>query len=327
LVGGVVAFNEERRLAAAVESLFHQDLPPGTRWRSLWIVASGCTDRTTEVAQWLAARHPEIRVVVQPERRGKASALGEIFREARGDFLVLLNADAAAQPGAVLALLRAAASLVPPYAVMGHPEPGELPPAGMGTGLRLLWNLHHRLHAIVVASREGTHLSDELLLLPTAGLPTLPEETVNDGAFIGAWLRSRGGTLAYAADARVSIEVPWNIGDHIRQRRRIHFGHRQVTDLVGVAPTTFGKYFCRHPGRAVVLLTSEVRATPRGLAALLWLASAEFVSMAAAMWDRVPPRRNHQLWETIRGSIDSPAPFDSTVARTSGSPAPSDRGA
>ncbi|MGA7847202.1 MAG: glycosyltransferase [Thermoplasmata archaeon] len=326
LDGGVVAFNEERRLAPAVESLLHQELPRGVRWRTLWIVASGCTDRTAEVARSLATRHPEVRVVVQPERRGKASALGEVFREARGDYLVLLNADAIARPGAVAALLRAAAPLVPPYAVMGHPEPGGLPPAGMGTGLRLLWKLHHRMHATLVPSREGTHLSDELLLLPTDDLPPLPAEVVNDGAFIGAWTRSHGGTLAYAADARVAIEVPWSIGDHLRQRRRIHFGHRQVTELVGVAPTTFARYLLRHPSRAMALLASEVRATPGGGTALIWLASAELASMVAATWDRMPPRRNHRLWETIRESIDSPVAFDPTVARTSGSRAPSDRG-
>ena len=189
LIGGIVAFNEERRLAASVESLLAQRLPAGVRWRAITIVASGCTDRTTEVAESLAAAHAEVNVVVQPDRMGKASALREIFRAARGDYLVLLNADAAADPGAVAALLHTASSLSRPFAVMGRPEPAELPPARIGSGLRLLWDLHHRLHAELVASREGTHLSDELLLLPVSHLPPLPPGVVNDGAFVGAHQR------------------------------------------------------------------------------------------------------------------------------------------
>jgi hypothetical protein len=325
LVGGVVAFNEERRLAAAVESLLDQQLPPGARWHTVWVVASGCTDRTPEVARALAGRYPEIRVVVQPERQGKASALGEIFRSARGDHLVLLNADAAARPGAVAALLQTANGLTAPYAVMGHPEPAELPPAGMGTGLELLWNLHHRLHADLLAAGEGTHLSDELLLLPISHLPPLPVEVVNDGAFVGAWLRAQGGCLAYAADARVAVEVPWNFADHLRQRRRIHAGHRQVAELVGVTPTTMGRYLTRHPGRALDLLASEVRATAGGTVALAWLVAGELGSVAAALWDRVPPRRNHRLWTPIREPSGSTAPFGPRVVRTATSPAPSDR--
>jgi poly-beta-1,6-N-acetyl-D-glucosamine synthase len=325
LVGGVVAYNEERRLRAAVESLLHQDLPPGARWRTIWIVASGCSDRTPEVAQALAYRHPEVRVRLQPERRGKASALGEIFREARGDYLVLLNSDAVARPDAVSALLEAAASLAPPFAVMGHPEPGELPRSGVGHGVRLLWNLHHRLHANLLATGEGTHLSDELLLLPVSHLPPLPAEVVNDGAFIGAWLRASGGQLAYAEEARVSIEVPWSLSDHIRQRRRIHVGHRQVADLVGVTPSTMGKFLVERPGRAMELLEAEVWTMPGGLRALSWLLAGELASIAAAAWDRIPPRRSHRLWVPIQEPPDSLEPYGRRAVRTSASPATSDQ--
>jgi Glycosyl transferase family 2 len=325
LVGGVVAFNEERRLPAAVESLLGQELPPGVRWKTVSIVASGCTDRTPEVARALASRHPEIRVRIQPERRGKASALGEIFQETWGDYLVLLNADAIARPGAVSALLDTAASLVPPFAVMGHPEPSELPPAGMGSGLQLLWRLHHRLHAELLRADRGTHLSDELLLLPISHLPPLPEEIVNDGAYIGAWLRAQGGRLAYAEEARVAIEVPWSLPDHIRQRRRIHVGHRQVADLVGIPPSTMGRYFIERPGRALGLLADEVRTTSGGSTALAWLVAGELASMLAATWDRLPPRRNHRLWTPIRAPPGSPKPYGRRAARTSASPATSDR--
>ena len=323
LVGGVVAFNEERRLGAAVESLLGQELPPGARWKDLWIVASGCTDQTPEVGRVLSARHPEVRIRIQEERQGKASALAEVFREARGDYLVLLNADAVALPGAVSALLRSAASLAAPFAVMGRPQPEALPPTGAGLGL--LWALHHRLHAELLSTAEGTHLSDELLLLPTEKLPPMPEEVVNDGAFIGAWLKSHGGGLAYAEEARVAIEVPWSFSDHIRQRRRIHVGHRQVSDLVGLAPSTMGRYLIARPGPALRMLSKEVRATPGGAAALVWLLVGEVASILAAAWDRLPPRRNHRIWTPIREPPGSPAPFGRRAVRTSGSQATSDQ--
>jgi poly-beta-1,6-N-acetyl-D-glucosamine synthase len=325
LIGGVVAFNEERHLAAAVESLLAQQLPPNIHWRTIWVVASGCTDRTPEVARELATKYPEVQIIFQPERRGKASALGEIFRRVRGDFLVLLNADARALPGAVAALLRSARLLAPPFGVMGRPEPAETPPDGIGRGIQLQWNLHHRLHFELISTGQGTHLSDELLLLPAGALPPLPEGVVNDGAFIGGWLRSHGGRLEYAVDAPVSIEVPFTLADHLRQRRRIHVGHHQVKQLVGVAPTTLGNYLLRCPGRALAILAAGTRGSRGKWAALAWLAAAELAAGIAALWDRIPPRRTHRLWVPIRERRDLPEPFGPRVVRTSASQAPFDQ--
>lgn len=324
LVGGVVAFNEERRLGAAVTSLLDQELPPEARWRRIWVVVSGSTDGTAAVARALAGAHPEVRVIVQPERQGKAAALREVLRVTLGDFLILLNGDAIAAPGSVAELLRTAAPLPPPYAVMARPEPEDLPPGVFGHGIQLLWNLHHRLHAELVTRGEGNHLSDELLLLSTWPLLTLPEDVVNEGAFIGAWLRKQGGSLAYAVDSRVAIEVPWNLPDHLRQRRRIHVGHRQVATLFGVAPTTIGRYLVKRPGRALALMVDELRASRGSGPALLWLAVGELASAAAALWDWLPPRRSHRLWTPIRERSGSRGPSGPTIAGNVGSGAPSE---
>ncbi len=325
LVGGIVAFNEERALPAAVESLLSQELPSGVRWRTLWVVASGCTDRTESVAHALARAHPEVRVLVEPDRRGKAAALGRVFRAAIGDYLVLLNADAEAAPGAVAALLREVDADSPLFGVMGRPDPAPLPAGPLGRMLALLWLLHHRLHLDLTAKGQGTHLSDELLLLPIAHLPPLPEEVVNDGAFIGAWLAGHGGRLRYAPEARVTIELPWTIQDHLRQRRRIRSGHQQVEALLGVPPTTLGRFLTEDSGRVIRLVGQAVADTPRGIEGLAGLTVAEIAAMVAAAWDRLPPRRSHRLWETI---ADPPSPTAASLrpaVRTPSSRGPFER--
>lgn len=324
LVGGVVAFNEESRLPRAIASLLRQELPSGTVWGTIWIVVSGCTDRTLEVARRLAAMHPEVQVLEQAERRGKASALAEVFRVARGDYLVLLNADAGAEEGAISSLLRTAAALEPPFAVMGETIPTELPPTPLSTSIELLWDLHNRLHADLLTLGEGTHLSDELLLLPISALPPLGEGVVNDGAFIGAWLWSHGGRLAFDSGAAVSIEVPWDLSDHVRQRRRIHFGHRQVRQMTGVVPSTIWRVFLRRPAWTLRLLHQVMAARRGGRRALAFIIAAESLSIAGAIWDRLPPREDHRLWRPIRGSADWPMPTGPPAVRTSASPVPSD---
>ena len=127
LSAGIVAHNEERNVERAVRSLLDQNLPSGVRWKNLWIVASGCTDRTVEVANRLAEKDPRVRVITEPDRMGKAHALQEVFRRAEGDAVVLLNSDAQAEPGAVGELVRVGLAQPTPFAVMGRPVVPPVP--------------------------------------------------------------------------------------------------------------------------------------------------------------------------------------------------------
>ena len=307
LSGGVVAYNEAPRIRSSLESLLAQELPSGATWEKIWVVASGCTDGTAEIARSV---DPRIRVVEETERRGKAAALLEIFARAHGDYLVLLNSDAVAAPAAVRELLAVAAPLSPPFAVMGRPQPPHGPP-GFADSVALLWELHHRFHELVLARGEGTHLSDELLLLPTESLPPLQPGVVNDGAFLGAWLTTLGGRLAYAPRAEATIQVPVRFQDHVAQRRRIVFGHHQVGRLTGVAPSTLERFALHHPQSAARLLFDSLRGRPRALRALAVLVAAEVAAGVFAEWDRVPPRRDHTRWVTL----PEPPPTPERTAR------------
>ncbi|HZY70615.1 MAG TPA: glycosyltransferase [Thermoplasmata archaeon] len=296
LAAGVVAYNEAGNIRAALRSLLDQELPAGARWGTIWVVASGCTDGTAEAARTV---DPRVEVLEEPVRRGKSAALVEVFRRAQGDYLVLLNADARAEPGAIAELLRRGRELAPPFAIMGRPVPPATGRRGFADAVRLLWEIHHQFHAVVLERGQGTHLSDELLLLPLSDLPPVEPGVVNDGAFLGAWLSTVRGRLAYAPDARVEIQVPEELRDHVWQRRRIVFGHSQVREILGVRPTTLGPFALRHPGAAVRLLVRSVRSTPRGLRALVRLTTAELVAGLLARWDRIPPRRDHTLWVRV----------------------------
>jgi len=303
LAGGVVAYNEERTIRAALLSLLDQELPPGVAWNTIWVVASGCTDRTVEEAGLVAARDPRVRLVVEPVRTGKATAVTEVLRRAQGDAVVLLNADARAMPGAVAALWEAAEGHPAPYAVMGHNVAPLEEGVRISGAMRLFWNIHNELHRELTESGEATHLSDELLLLSLSGTPELPEGIINDGAFLGAWLAGHGGRRLYAHRAEAGIDVPLTLRDHLTQRRRIHVGNRQVAELLGVAPTTLLRYTLQHPREALSLLRRTVREDGHDWAELTFLVVAELASLALSVWDRLPPRRDHVRWARIRRRV------------------------
>ncbi len=303
LCGGVVAHNEERNIERALDSLLSQGLPNGWAWGTIWVVASGCTDATVAIAQRVAACEPRLRLIVEPERGGKARALGEILRRATGDALVLLNSDACAAPGSVMALLWSAENQRPPFAVMGRPLPAPDRPGAVGRMVRLLWNIHDEFHREVLERGQGTHLSDELWLLSLPMAPRIPESIINDGSYVGAWLTQHQGRKLYAPQALVETEPPTSFRDHLTQRRRILVGHRQVARIVGVAPSTLPGYALAHPRDALGVLRRALRQGHHALRDLGLLVVGEMVASLLAAWDAVPPQRDHVRWQRIAPSV------------------------
>ena len=279
--------------------MLSQKLPEGYSWSRVWVVVSGCSDDTPEVADALAREDSRVSVVRQATREGKASALREIFRRAEGDYLTFLNGDATALPGSVAELLAAAEGVSGRFAVMGRPcvVPGTA--RGLTRAIEILWDVHDRLHRAMLASGEGNHLSDELWLLPLPITVPFPSGVVNDGAYLGAWLRGHGGKLLYATDACVFLEIPRTPAEHLRQRRRIHWGHRQVEQLLGVTPTTWKTYARAHPLSALNELFSSARDHPGGIVWTVFLAAIELEAILLATWDQHIGGKDHVLWDIV----------------------------
>ena len=84
------------RLAAALA---------GHKWE-LIIVDDGSPDGTADLAESYAPAHP-VRVVRRPGKAGLASAVLAGFREARGDVLLVMDADLSHPPEAVPSLVTA----------------------------------------------------------------------------------------------------------------------------------------------------------------------------------------------------------------------------
>lgn len=297
--GGMATFNDGPTIREAVASLLGQDLPEGVSWEHLWIVASASSDGTEEILKELSLRDPRIRVLTEPERKGKVSALNLIFRKAAGEFLVLLNADDRAEPGALRALLSEAGGTAGPVAVMGRPLPASSAPPPLGEVLGLLWELHHCFHEELVQQGEAAHLSDNLLLLSRACLQALPEDVINDGAYLGVRLRERNGELRYAPGAKVVLSVPATLSDHLAQRRRIHVGHRQVGRKLRRQPTTFQRIAITDPGWAFRILGKALEGTAHPVRSLLGLSVLEGLARLLALWDVLPPERDHVRWARI----------------------------
>src|SRR5688500_11507883 len=101
----VAAYNEEETLAVCMAAVCAAPLPAGLE-REIVIVDDGSRDRTWQVAQKIAAEHPEVRTFQQPHNQGKGAALRRAIQEMTGDLAIFQDADLEYDPADYPRMLR-----------------------------------------------------------------------------------------------------------------------------------------------------------------------------------------------------------------------------
>jgi glycosyltransferase involved in cell wall biosynthesis len=92
LTVGICAFNEEKNIGKLLANvLVEQNLPTESE---ILVVCSGCTDNTIEIANHFASQDSRVKIILESERKGKASAINKIFNNATGEVLLFISADA-----------------------------------------------------------------------------------------------------------------------------------------------------------------------------------------------------------------------------------------
>lgn len=151
-------FNEE----ATVEQIIHDVLAVPIDLE-LVVVDDGSTDHTRERLRALEAAHdPHLRVVYAPRNAGKGAAIRVALSQARGDVVVIQDADREYLPSdfvPMLAQIDAGASVV--YGTRLSRAAERLQREGSGEGARDKFFLARRLLPWLTNGLYGTRLTDE----------------------------------------------------------------------------------------------------------------------------------------------------------------------
>ena len=99
----VPAYNEERSLARCIDRVLA--IENGDLQLEILIVNDASRDGTARVAEDIAARHPQVRVLHHEKNQGKGAALHTGFRHASGDYVAVQDADLEYDPRDLLRLL------------------------------------------------------------------------------------------------------------------------------------------------------------------------------------------------------------------------------
>jgi biofilm PGA synthesis N-glycosyltransferase PgaC len=225
----ICAHNEEWNIGELLSNILDvQQIPQDAE---VITVCSGCTDKTPEVVRGFAHRDPRVKLIEEPRRLGKATAVNRILSEAKGDKIVLISADVIPRPGCMTGLVEAMADERVGISC-GKPEPVRRGRKLIRELVGTLWGFHNWQLEKLNHAGLLMHAS-EVFCIRKGIVKSIPREMVNDDAFLAVAAKKAGYLIKYVPECEVRIFGPQTIPDYVRQRRRIIAGHYQVRLATG----------------------------------------------------------------------------------------------
>ncbi|MBI4287220.1 MAG: glycosyltransferase [Chloroflexi bacterium] len=212
---GICAYNEEKNVGRLIEALQAQELSQAAI-REMFVVSSGSTDNTDTIVLACSEKDSRVRLVRQPTRRGKASAINEFLKLASGDLCLLISADVLPEKDAVermcLAFRDEKVGMVG-----GRVVPLNRTDCFTGFAGHMLWGMHNQI------ALKDPKLGEMAMFRNV--VKSIPEDTATDEAYVEAAITQNGFALRYVPEAIVYNRAPETVSDFLRQRRRIYAGH------------------------------------------------------------------------------------------------------
>lgn len=196
-----------RRLIGVIQS---EAFPVQFSLRRVIIVASDPSESTAAFLLKLADDDRRVMLIHEPKRKGKVDAVNTIIRNRVGSYLVFVNADAIPAAGAITKLILRLSS--DPGAGMISACPTFSPSGDLNSRLlEFMWATHNVSSLELNHLGVSNHASDELMVVRSEALVTLPIDVVNDGAYMSGHASTRGYRILFCEDAKVTIDVPRSV--------------------------------------------------------------------------------------------------------------------
>lgn len=289
---GIMAYNEEKNIDKLLNSLLGQILNR-VSVTEIIVVSSGSTDNTNQIVQNFAKKHSMIKLTVEKERKGKASAVNLFLALAKKEIVVLIGGDLLPKKNTLENLVLPL--LDPKVGIVGsHPIPLNSLKTLMGFAAHLLWNLHHQIS--LKKPKMGEMVAFRKIF------KKIPVLSAVDEANIESLIRGQGYQAVYAPDALVNNKGPESAKEFIAQRRRIYAGHLATKYEYSYEVSTMG-------GLGIFFLL--LKNFPLSRRSLLWtpvVIGLEAISRFLGFLDYKYKLRHHTVWQTAPSTKDLSLP-------------------
>jgi len=237
---GICAYNEEANIGKLLQNLLTQQLDTGFRLNKIIVVASGCTDKTEEIAEEFSKIYQAVKLITEREKKGKTSALNKMLDAVQADVLVYLNADVVPAQGSINAMLRYFLdNSVGTVSAKVIPADDRKKFAGFYS--HFFWLFSHLICVNLFVKVQG-----ELCAIRSKLIGKIPLDVPWEDHYFEVITRRQGFRVAYAQDAIVFTKGPGSVADILKWRRRTFTGYMYLRKkYINWTPTPdLYKVFC-----------------------------------------------------------------------------------
>jgi glycosyltransferase involved in cell wall biosynthesis len=227
---GIPAFNEERTIHSLLQQVSSQRDGNGVEIREIVVLSDGSTDGTSEIVQRLSSMDDRIRLSAHERRQGMSAAVNDIFRLARSDILLVMNADASLDGSDAIA--RIGRVLVP--VAERRTCTVDIFPAPATTLVGKAGYFSAKLRSCVVPVRPFYSFRVCFgLTRPLFSKMRIPDSVIAAEAYVFLKCLQMGAIVTHLKDVRVSYHEPSTLRDFLNMRIRYQKERQQLRTLFG----------------------------------------------------------------------------------------------
>jgi cellulose synthase/poly-beta-1,6-N-acetylglucosamine synthase-like glycosyltransferase len=287
---GIPTYNEGGVIGKSILSALEQVSPRD----EIVVVASGCTDNTYDVVRSISKKYKQVKLITEPTRRGKASALNIILKRAKGDIIVQTDGDVVLEKNSIRELVK---HFKDPDvgAVSAQPLP-VLPKNNLFYDWTIMSykKMHERR---LKESRGGNfwHVTGYLCAYRKEAMGEIPLDMKGAvDSVMGIIVRNKGYNIVYEPTALVYVKAPLTVRDFVKQRARIRAGYYQVKEKFEMQPRKFANEFVYLPKEMLVRAKS-----PRKFFSFIFIGLVYFYSWLYGWWLIKTKKPLGTIWKRV----------------------------
>ena len=218
----VAAYNETAVIRQKIENSLALDYPQ--EQLEIIIVTDGSDDDTPQVVQTFAEQG--IKLMHQPERRGKSAAINRAAEQATGEIFVFSDANAFYMPDVIQKLIRNFAD--ESVGCVSGNKTIRQSDGTVGQSAGLYWRYESAIKTWESEVGSTVAVVGEMLAIRRDCFAPIPPHMINDDAFLATQLMGQGIRVLYEPEAVCWETAVLSTEDEVIRRRRINAGRYQL---------------------------------------------------------------------------------------------------
>lgn len=221
----IAAYNEKNVIEDKIKNSLAIEYPKDKL--QILIITDGSDDGTDVIVK--SFENAGVKLLHQPERKGKMAAINRAMPEATGEIIVFSDANNFYKPDTIQKLVQP--FIDPQVGAVSGSKTIQKGDGELGNSEGLYWKYESFIKKQESRVSSCTSVAGEILAIRKKLYSTPPNYIINDDFFSAMQVLRQGYRIVYAQDAQSTERISPSAKDEITRRKRINAGRYQAISM------------------------------------------------------------------------------------------------